>query len=90
MSELKSSDAHACPECGERNLHRTTMAGGGQAAYSILPGLGGLFVQAGWEVVVCGDCGLIRLYADSAALDKLKTTNRWCRVSVEKMERSLS
>lgn len=80
MSELKARDPRTCPECGGQNLHQTSVSNGGHAGHTILPGLGGWLLPAGWRVVVCGDCGLVRLYADATALNKLTGSNRWSRL----------
>ncbi len=70
-----------CPNCSGDNLYRSkpVSAGGGYAP-NYLPDLGGFWVAAKFDVVVCGDCGLTRLFASHEALQKLPLSNRWKRI----------
>ncbi len=77
MSELNHRVSRTCPECGSENLRRTAIASGGPYGPSLLPGLGGFFQTPQFQVVLCGDCGLTRFYADSNALAKLSRSGRW-------------
>jgi hypothetical protein len=45
-------------------------AGGGDGVY-LLPGLGGFFLYATVDVVVCAFCGHVRLFASEDARGKL-------------------
>lgn len=67
-----------CPNCGGKRLYRSdeVSAGGGHAP-NYLPGLGGFFAAAKFNVVVCGDCGLTRFYASSEARSKLSESSKW-------------
>ena len=69
-----------CPECGKANLFRTTQvsAGGGHAP-NYLPGLGTFFSSGKFDVVVCQDCGLPRVYATKEARDRLAHHTKWAR-----------
>ena len=69
-----------CPECGGGTyVHASTRAGGGYGPY-FLPGLGGFLRMASFKVVVCGDCGLTRFYAEPDALAKLPDAKKWSRL----------
>jgi predicted RNA-binding Zn-ribbon protein involved in translation (DUF1610 family) len=75
--------AHAkpCPECGQQNLFVTTAYSGSRSGLMLLPGLAGNSSGfAEFEVVVCPDCGLTRLFAAPDACGKLHTTNNWKRI----------
>ena len=77
MSELKHRVSRTCPECGSANLRRTSTASAGAYGPTLLPGLGGFFQTPQFQVVLCGDCGLTRFFADSNALTKLTGSSRW-------------
>ncbi len=69
-----------CPECGGATyVHTSTSAGGVHGPY-FLPGLGGFLSMARFKVVVCGDCGLTRFYAEPNAVAKLPRARRWARL----------
>ena len=69
-----------CPNCSSGTLYeRNVDAGGGQGPY-FLPGLGGFLSFAQFQVVVCGDCGLTRLFADEDATAKLPSSPDWRRL----------
>ena len=72
----------ACPGCGGANLYRSIkpVGSGGGHAPNYLPGLGSFLRTARFDVVVCRDCGLTRLYAAAEALEKLGDSPRWERV----------
>ena len=69
-----------CPECSGENLHQTITGSGGAYGPNLLPRLGGWLIQPKFRVVVCGDCGLTRFYADAEALAKLPTVKQWTRL----------
>ena len=71
-----------CPHCGGRNLFESkpVSAGGGHAPDQ-LPGLGGFWATSRYTVVLCHDCGLMRLFAVPEALAKLPHSAKWKRVS---------
>jgi hypothetical protein len=62
-----------CPNCGGNSLYWTTVSSGGRD-FRLLPGLGEFLFFAELNVVVCGDCGLTRLFTAPDALKKLKET----------------
>jgi len=68
-----------CPECGSGNVYlRNDSVPPGQTYF--LRGLGGFLQFAKYKVVVCGDCGLVRFYAEESALRKLPAASNWRRV----------
>ena len=72
---------NACPECGRHNLYATTTRSGGGYGPMLLPKLGSFWqFFARFEVVVCGDCGLTRFYAEPSARAKLPTVKAWRRL----------
>ena len=75
------AEPSTCPECGKGNLFRSVpvSAGGGHAP-NYLPGLGGFWGTAKFQLVVCRDCGLTRHYAAREALAKLTESTKWTRV----------
>jgi predicted nucleic-acid-binding Zn-ribbon protein len=70
----------SCPECGAKSLYRTTTNANGGHGPSLLPGLGGFFRFAQFEVVACAACGLTRFYAEQPARTKLPTARQWVRI----------
>jgi len=70
----------ACPECGGDDLRMTVTDSGGLHGPHLLPRLGTLTAYAPLTVVVCRACGLVRLFAQPAALDKLDGARSWQRV----------
>lgn len=69
----------ACPNCDGSTLYRTrkqVSAGGGYSP-DTLPGLGTLFSSAKVEIVLCGECGLIRHFASDKSLAKLADSDKW-------------
>lgn len=70
----------SCPECGAKPLYRTTTHANGGHGPSLLPGLGGFFRFAQFEVIACAACGLTRFYADAAARAKLPRAHQWERI----------
>ncbi|MCL7714277.1 hypothetical protein [Stenotrophomonas mori] len=61
-----------CPECRGDNLY--TRGGHGP---DLLPGASGVFASAEMRSVVCRDCGLVRCYASSEALERITPENGW-------------
>jgi len=74
-------DITPCPTCGGRNLFRSEpqTANGGYGP-ELLPGLGPWYRSPRLDVVVCGDCGLMRFFASSDAVERLPDSGRWKRV----------
>lgn len=70
-----------CPHCSGTNLYlnKKGISGGGYAA-NYLPGLGGLMTCAKLYPVICGDCGLVRFFADQDARAKLPTSDKWMKI----------
>jgi hypothetical protein len=71
---MHAPQADPCPQCGGNSLYWTTVPSGGRWSGGLLPGLGEFLFNAEVNVVVCGDCGLTRLFAAPDALKKLKET----------------
>ena len=70
----------SCPECGGATYCQTSFnAVGGHGPY-FLPGLGGFLRMARFKIVVCGDCGLMRFYAEPDAVAKLPRARQWERL----------
>lgn len=71
-----------CPECGSSDLHKPEkpVSSGGGYAPDLLPGLSSVFKSGKLDVVLCGNCGLIRLYARREALERLRSSKKWDRV----------
>jgi len=67
-----------CPECGGQNLYGVTARS--KAASFLLPGLGGFFRFARFEVVVCADCGLTRFFVPEADRKRLSKAKQWRRL----------
>ena len=67
-----------CPNCGGHNLYRSEeVRSGGPYGPNRLPGLGGFFKSAKFELVVCRDCGLTRFFANREATEKLADSKKW-------------
>jgi hypothetical protein len=73
-------DVAPCPNCGSRNLRKTTTDAVGHAGPDLLPGAGRLFHQASFDVVVCCGCGLTRLFAEREAIGRIAESAVWERV----------
>ena len=71
------TNSKPCPECGGAALYQTSTKSAGPYGPVFLPGLGGLFRFAQFEIVVCGGCGLTRLYAEPGAREKLPKARSW-------------
>ena len=67
--------AAPCPNCSGGTLYATTV----EMPY-LLPGLGDFFSHAHFQVVVCANCGLTRLFADEEAVAKLPESKDWIRL----------
>lgn len=74
-----------CPGCGSENLRFTVTKSGGPYGPLFLPGLGSFVAPAQFRVVLCGDCGLTRFFAEATALAKLVKSRAWLRVEQEAM-----
>jgi predicted nucleic-acid-binding Zn-ribbon protein len=72
-----------CPECGSENLHFTVTKSGGPYGPLFLPGLGSFLTPAQFRVILCGDCGLTRFFAEPSSLAKLNKSRAWRRVELE-------
>jgi hypothetical protein len=70
-----------CPQCRGKNLYQSKSPIS-DAGPLLLPGLGAnLFSSPTFDVVVCQDCGLTRLFATSEAREKLSISKKWVRTS---------
>jgi predicted nucleic-acid-binding Zn-ribbon protein len=65
-----------CPECGSHALYVSKAVSTGQGI-NLAPDLGGFLRFPKFDVVMCGNCGLTRLYADAATREKLGESSRW-------------
>ena len=78
------SDGHSLPatclHCGGDQLYSTVTNAAGAYGPNLLPGLGGFFHGATFQVVVCRDCGLTQFFASKPALEKLEHASDWRRV----------
>ncbi len=72
-------DATPCSNCGSSDLRSTTTDAIGHVGPNLLPGTGGLFRPATFDVVVCCKCGLMRFFAPREAIDKLAKSALWER-----------
>ena len=80
MSNIGRVIPRACPECGGEDLRVAVTEAGSYTGRGLLPGLGTWLDYAPLSVVVCRECGLLRCFAQPAALDKLDHTVGWERV----------
>jgi hypothetical protein len=77
------SEPSRCSECHGTSLYRTTTKAGATNGalsgiyFDLLPNLGSTFAYADMDIVVCGDCGHIRLYASRGAREKLAQAGGW-------------
>ena len=85
MAMETSLNLSPCPNCGGKDVFRSVKAvsaGGGGHAPNYLPGLGGFFGAEKFHVVLCGQCGLTRLFARRSALEKVGESAKWERVLI--------
>ena len=70
-----------CPNCDSSRLYKSkeVSAGGGYAP-NYLPGLGGAFSAAKFEIILCADCGLSRFFAPRKATEKLADSSSWSHI----------
>jgi hypothetical protein len=67
-----------CPNCGSRALFKSReVAAASQHGPNLLPGLGSFLRWGRMNIVVCRDCGLMRLFANPDARAKLAGSNKW-------------
>ena len=67
-----------CPECGHSSLYASDeVSTRGVGGLTLLPGLENIFTYGKLKVVICEDCGLMRLYASSDARKKLSDSGKW-------------
>jgi DNA-directed RNA polymerase subunit RPC12/RpoP len=71
----------ACPNCESARLYKTKrpVSSGGGYAPDLLPGLGRFWSSEKLDVVVCQDCGLMRLFARTEARARLQSSPKWQR-----------
>jgi predicted nucleic-acid-binding Zn-ribbon protein len=72
----------ACPNCKGTNQYRAEKPVSARGTYgpNFLPRLGTLFASAQFRMIVCGDCGLTRFFADDAARVEVAESRHWARV----------
>ncbi len=73
--------AAPCPNCSSGALYGRTVDAGGSHGPYLLAGLGGFLSFAQFQVVVCGNCGLTRLFADEEAVAKLPHADDWTKLA---------
>ena len=78
----KENDMKPCPECNSNEIYQfngsvdTTTIGG-----ELLPKLSSsLFSSARITPVICSECGYLRYYVTSEALDKLEKSKQWSQI----------
>lgn len=71
----------ACTNCGSREQRIASTQTGGvkSSTTNLLPGAGGWLTPATLQIVVCLECGLTRLFADSEAVTNLRNSDLWER-----------
>lgn len=77
---MAREDRSPCPECGGRSLFTRRVDSGGGYGPNLLPGLGGFLSFAKFDVVLCADCGLTRLFASEEARRHLRDAKGWTRL----------
>ncbi len=67
-----------CPNCGSRTLYRSEeVEATSTHGPNILPWLGRLFHRARMSLVLCKDCGLVRVFATPEARAKVSESEHW-------------
>ena len=70
-----------CPNCGSRALYRSEDVEATSAhGPNILPWLGRFLHRARMSLVLCRDCGLVRLFAGAEARAKVSESKKWKRL----------
>ena len=84
-NEANTSPVKQCPHCGGTELYTRRMSSFGQYLY-LLAGLGRFLHYAHMDVVVCADCGLMRLFAEPKARENVRSSKDWKRLSMDGSE----
>ena len=71
---------NVCPNCNGTELYKRRLSSGSGHGPYLLAGLGGFFHFAEFDVVVCADCGLTRLFAEPEARENVRSSTDWKRV----------
>lgn len=71
----------ACSHCGSDDLYTTNTPANGGYGPRLLPGLGGLFSFAKFDVVLCAACGHCQFFADHQAKKKATDHSNWKRIT---------
>ena len=72
------ANGKVCPECDGTNLFfRRHVGVRGGHWLNLLPGAGGFFLGPSVTVVVCKDCGYVRLFAEAETLAKIGSESGW-------------
>jgi predicted nucleic-acid-binding Zn-ribbon protein len=67
-----------CPNCGSRSIYRSEeVEATSTHGPNILPWLGRLFHRARMSLLLCRDCGLVRVFADAEARTKVSQSEHW-------------
>jgi hypothetical protein len=71
-----------CPHCDSNEVYeRPKVNVAGSSGPDLLPGLGAWYTGAKATVVVCGSCGLMRVFASPEARAKMSESEKWTRVT---------
>jgi predicted nucleic-acid-binding Zn-ribbon protein len=82
MSESETSVLpRLCPHCSGTELYKRRLGSGGGEGIYLLAGLGRFMHFAQFDVVVCADCGLTRLFAEPEARQNVRSNTDWKHVS---------
>ncbi len=73
---MTSNAQKICPECGSSEQYIRWQPVDPGHIYPLL-GLGGFFRFAKYNLIVCGNCGLMRSYAEEFARANLPKSDGW-------------
>ncbi len=71
----------SCPNCGNSDLRTTNVKAVGGYGPNLLPGAGGFFRPASFNVVVCCNCGLARFFVTPEEMEKIANSALWDHVT---------
>jgi hypothetical protein len=80
--QANTSPGKPCPHCAGTELYSRSMSSSGEHLY-LLAGLGSFLHFAQMDVVVCADCGLMRLFAEPKARANVRSHKEWKRLSMD-------
>jgi len=67
----------SCPNCGSDELYCRRVSYGGAPHAYLLAGLGSFLHYAEFDVVLCGGCGLMQLFAEPEARQNVRSNTDW-------------